>query len=300
MAPISYATDSPRHSMIRIAPRNNSARLAFDLQIRKASPSAHHWKYIHFSRSPHSTGQWYDCPRELHSRLSQQDLKEDYGGWWELPLDNPRVNPIGCVWTIGAGRDEPGISPRGVDIQLTPPDTPFRGVSAVHAILEIHPRSGALMVTGVDDKYPVFCEAPEGADELRRKKSRVLLYPVNIITIGSLEYEVTFEHQSPDQYSNFVTLRDQMFRDLKLTIPHPLLNAIPTRTPVQLGDSILHETISSGAFGVVCSGVDISSGEPLAVKSCVIKNLHGIRAFKIELAFSQISRVSIKNPLQAG
>ena len=283
MGQISLTTDVPRHSIVRIIPSNSNAKLAFDLHVRNSDPSAHHWKYIKANHAGVPDFR-YDCPWELRSHFKnpENELMQQWSGFWEIQLDNDRVNNAGCLWTIGRGTDGPELTARDVDIAVTPEKIEFRGIAAIHAIMELHPRSGALMITGVDDEHKLEYKT-ECPVELRKNQSSVLLFPVNHITLGSLEFEIIYECQGNDEYSKLVESRNNLMTKLGLDIPHPKLYAIPRMFPVQIGKCIVHGTISGGGFGTVSAGIHADSGEPMAIKTILLKTRHQSQIFRSEL-----------------
>ncbi|ROW13915.1 hypothetical protein VPNG_03594 [Cytospora leucostoma] len=175
-------------------------------------------------------------------------------------------------WTLGKGSVK-----HPVNLQLCVTRSrllkgPFLG------IISIHPRSGAFMIQNVSQHHSI--EYLEAGVELQYQEKHVLFLTRNHLRFGKLHYILEFNRESEASFSiaRASYLREPIYNDVKL--PYPPLDAFPKPTHVRIGDVVIHQSISSGAFGVVRVGVHTRSGEVVACKTihCDRRNIATVRS----------------------
>ena len=165
---------------------------------------------------------------------------------------------------------------RGVDLLVVCPGEYSYDVAVVHALIQFHPESGVLLLRGVSDTQPVKYYLDKTV-LLYAKDKHVLYQEENRFSLGKLDFKLEYEKLDDDQYTKYVQIRNQSLKDAGVGAPHPRIFAVPRKPQVKVDNLILHDNISSGAFGFVCAAVDARTGAPVAMKETWIKNREMIR-----------------------
>ncbi|KAL8737024.1 MAG: hypothetical protein Q9181_002097, partial [Wetmoreana brouardii] len=189
-----------------------------------------------------------DSDSEMSNPEAQKAGSVEYwSGYYSLSLQDPIDRPFPHGWRIGQGsskvfNEANRSGDRGVDLLPIRPGKQAFGIAAVHARVQIHPRSGAFR--------------------------RANQYCIESVTgqIGNLQYVLSFQDFTQEQYSDFVARRIHVVTDLGLTIPHPKLSAVWRPQDLKRGSVVTHGALSSGAFGWVSAAVNVQDGEPLAIR----------------------------------
>ncbi|KAK4448729.1 kinase-like domain-containing protein [Podospora aff. communis PSN243] len=204
-------------------------------------------------------------------------------GHYRLSLDVLPEGP-GGAWRIGKGSSRAGDDSRGVDLLLVPPGQhKGTGVANVHALISIHSQSGAFMLRSTSSRPIIYMSAAEdGSDLVLRQGGQAVLYKtVNRLRIGSLDFILSF---SVEQENHFQVLRDQFITSImeQPAAPHPSIDVIPQSYHQRIAGYITHKSISAGAFGMVRSAVDCTTGRPVAVKRLTCKGQRESSAVQME------------------
>ncbi|KAL8698911.1 MAG: hypothetical protein Q9201_006311 [Fulgogasparrea decipioides] len=254
----------------RITPEGTEAEEALDLVYADDNLHEYHRSFIQVEKRTRPK----DSSSELSSSGRRTPPNPDYwGGHYKLSLRDPVEKPFSHGWRMGRGlskKFEGAANPvdRGVDLLLIRAGGRKQHVAAVHARIQIHPRSGALMLFGVQADKPVLYKVHDQKDPviLQQGQSHVLYQKSNLFFVGSLRYTLDFADFTDEQYSSFVRKRNAMLCDHGFLAPHPELSAVWRRQDVKRGRVVTHGPLASGKFGWVFSAVHARSGEPLAVK----------------------------------
>lgn len=216
-------------------------------------------------------------------------------GHFRLSLDILPEGPASS-WRIGKGSSNKLVTEhnpqRDVDILLVPPNEHHgSGVANVHALLSIHSLSGALMLRSTSSHPVIYLSAAEDGGDvvLCRGEQTVIFKTVNRLRFGALDYILTMRVEVE---SHFQVLRDQFITTIleSPTPPHPKLDVMPQPYHHKAAGYIMHKPISTGAFGMVRSAIDSSTGNPLAVKRISIKNKRDAHAILLEVRIAQMFR----------
>ncbi|KAL9013513.1 MAG: hypothetical protein Q9173_001794 [Seirophora scorigena] len=217
-------------------------------------------------------------------RSKDQETEMLYGHY-QLSL-HPLPRQIAHGWRLGRGYSRTKEEDRAVDILLIGPSHRTKGIAAVHALVQYHPRSGVLMIVGVLDEKPDEYETTGSKLPLTlgHGEKHVLYLPRNRIKLGNLYYNFVFEaFDNHEEYARYQTDRDLLFNSLGYEKPHKALSAIPRYQDAKNGPVVLHGTMSQGASGWVYAAVNARNGEPLAVKEHRPKNKEAARNVMMEL-----------------
>ena len=197
---------------------------------------------------------------------------------------------------MGKGASKLKNHNRGVELLVALSQARYHLVTAQHALIQFHLRSGALMLCGVHDSYPVEYFSVSGKEPimLRQNEKDVLLHTVNKFKLGCLEFQLVFENLKGDDYARFVRGRNSNITVASgLLPPHKRLHAVPQSYRQMVGKAVLHDPMSSGSFGLIYAAVHVRTGE-LAVKEIVIKDRKAAnsRELKAEIDISTSFPVS--------
>ncbi|KAK7740990.1 hypothetical protein SLS53_005053 [Cytospora paraplurivora] len=166
-------------------------------------------------------------------------------------------------WIFGKGKTKF----RAVDIQVCSPKSP-QLTGGVIGIIFMHPESGVFVLQNVSEKHSiVYLQANV---ELGYRDKHVLYKTSNQLRFGPFDYVLDFDVESEVGFLNDRTLyvhTEKHDGDDDPVLPPPLLDALPKPTHQRIGDIIIHQTISKGAFGVVRIGVHRRSGDIVACKT---------------------------------
>lgn len=194
---------------------------------------------------------------------------------------------------MGKGSSREGVD-RGVDLLTTCPGSSTHGIIKVHAILCFHQESGYLMLEGVSDDYPVRYMLDNDILPLGARMSHVMWQTINIFYLGATMYVLTYEKLSTQQLETLRQARDLVFSKARLSAPDHRLPLFPNQPVLRrLGSTIVYKYVDSGGFGMVGVGVDISSGNPCAVKTVHILGENVLHEILNELEVLLKFRVSI-------
>ncbi len=280
----------------KIFPEGSDAEQALHL-VYKDQISDYHRQFI---RVKLKRGKPADASDSDSGSDRSKDQETDmYHGYYELSLDLLPTQ-IAQGWRLGRGYSRTKEEDRAVDILLIGHSHRTEGVAAVHALIQFHPRSGAVMIIGVLDEKPVEYEVADSKKRLilRHGEKHVLCRPRNSIKVGKLYYSIVFEaFDNSEEYVRYQTARDLLFNTLGYEKPHRALSAIPRYEDAKKGPVVLHGTMSQGASGWVYAAVNARNGEPLAVKEHRPKNKETARNVMRELMIGR--RFAVGWPLSS-
>ncbi|KAK0649985.1 kinase-like domain-containing protein [Cercophora newfieldiana] len=210
-------------------------------------------------------------------------------GCYRLSLDVLPEGP-GGAWRIGKGSARAGDDSRGVDLLLLPPGQhKGTGVANVHALISIHALSGAFMLRSASSRPIIYLSAAEdGADLVLRQGDQAVLHKtVNRLRIGALDFILSF---SVEQEHHFQAIRDTFITSIleQSVAPHPQLDVIPQPYHQKVARFIMHKSISAGAFGMVRSAVESTTGRPVAVKRLSCKGSRESSAVEVEARIASL------------
>ena len=130
------------------------------------------------------------------------------------------------------------------------------------------------MLCGLHDAHPIeyFSDNKKRPLTLRANDKHVLTNEVNRFKLGRLDFKLVYENTEEQEHDEYIRARNRVIKALGHPTPHRCLRAFPRYGKPMVDTAILHDSMSSGTFGVVNAAVDSRSGEPLAVKELVLKD----------------------------
>lgn len=259
------------------------------------SDDTNHSKHLHFATfSPEDAAATHlleSVQAQLHStsHSSQCLISTDDEIAYILSLpDQESTNSTGtpCKWRIGAGPSlahrEKGIPCSEVDFLICPPgNTPGtklarKYIKSVHAVLYLHPKSGALVLRGVGEKKPIIYlrDDDDGYDIFVNGSNSCLLYrQSNRLQFGNYCFVLNFTLDAKDQETFRVQRDNDFIRSQEVSgayhPPSQHLDLVPSPTHWTCRDVRIHRRLSQGPYWSVYSGVCLYAphvGDPVAVK----------------------------------
>lgn len=187
---------------------------------------------------------------------------------YSLSLDVPPDGPRGS-WRLGKGSSAAPGRDRGVDLLLCRVPEPSMG--RFHALLSFHHKSGALMLQSINTIPITYLSGDGNADIHLSAGDKVVMHmTMNRLRFGSLDYCLKFteagdrrEFKSHLESYNYIVAK----ADAGSAATLHLVDSVPKQSHLRIRNIIQHRTIGHGSFGVVKSGVDMFTGDPLAIKT---------------------------------
>lgn len=177
---------------------------------------------------------------------------------------------------------------RGIDLQVSCPGRFSYDVAVVHALIQFHPESGVLLLRGVSENNPVKYYVDKTI-ALYAGDKHVLHQEENRFSLGKLDFKLEYERFDDDEYAAYDKVRNEMLERAGGHVPHSRLIDVPRKPHVKIDNLILHDNISSGAFGLVCAAVDARTGMPLAMKEVWIKSHNMVQDTSLNVEYLQSS-----------
>lgn len=259
----------------KLIPANHEATKALDDLKKSSQLSEHHAHFLEAAKREYE-GEDRSSQRETNPEASStaEDSDSSAETLWagQFALDFSSYHVRG--WAIGRGNSKFGEN-RGVDLILCRPGKGSKlGVAAVHALIQFHLQSGVLMLVGLSDANPIkyFLDYERAPILLRHRESHALYQKVNRFSFGKLDFKLVYEDLDEVALQNFISVRNACLEGQGGRAPHPHLHPVPQENYRMVGSSILHQNLSSGAFGWVYAAIDVRSGAPLAIKELAIKD----------------------------
>ncbi|KAI4269602.1 MAG: hypothetical protein L6R35_006680 [Caloplaca aegaea] len=202
--------------------------------------------------------------------------------YYKLSLAD-KVEHFAHGWRAGRGSSETlkgsnNAGDRSVDLLLIRPGQCANRVAPVHARIRFNPHSGALMLVGADKA-------------LEHGQFHVLYQRSNTFRVGDLYYTLVFTAFDADQYTKFVTRRNEILGHYGFPAPHSSLSAVWRHQDTKIGSAILHSSFAFGTYGWVHAAVHSRTGQPLAIKRHLVQSRKQFAAVKGEvkvgLAFNE-------------
>ena len=111
------------------------------------------------------------------------------------------------------------------------------------------------------------------------------------VLVGEIEAELHCSDPGKVALNSIRKIRDEAFEEAGYAAPDSRLPVLPTEKPLKrLGDILIYRYIGAGGFGLVGIGIDVTTGEPRAVKSITIKEANkwneSLNEARLSLRFS--------------
>ena len=258
----------------RLVPVSRDSQDAFSRTLENTQLSDFHRGFICAKRIPpkdptNSDAESRDAGYDSDRPSQPVNDSQLWAGHYVLSFDRLGDVKTTIGWRIGRGTSK--LKNRGVDLLVVGPGEYSYGIDVVHALIQFHPESGVLLLRGVSEIEPVRYYLDRTL-LLYAKDKHVLYQAENRFSLGKLDFKLEYESLDDLQYSKYVTVRNKSLQEAGHGNPHPRLIAVPRKPHVKIDNLILHDNLSSGAFGFVCAAVDGLTGVPLALKEVWIRN----------------------------
>lgn len=268
-----------------------------------------HLKYFVSALTPRAEFPEADDDSEFDSEPNEADFLPLHDGFYQLSLERAKLpDRSDRGWTVGRGRQArpEGLGRRAsatieVDFLLAKPHDPLsRRIAPVHFLLQIHRRSGALLVTAASDALPL--EYQEGGvwHKLAYREKRVICQPSMLLRLDrdcEFEFKITVLEGAEASYFEDLVAH---IEDVYVGGPEPrVVRFLPgTNAAVFRKHSTMISpiTLGHGAFGWVKEAVALDTGEPLAVKAFQIRNSSQRQEIAAEYCIGREVKMSGPNP----
>lgn len=261
----------------RLIPRNRTAQILFSkTYIYVKENSTFHIQFMncadnerfHDLIEPVESSTDYDSHHDTDTEGSGAN-SVSHLGYFILSFDAQRLPEMPHLgWRVGRGASK-WQSTRGVDLLLAMPrDSLGKSLASTHMVFRFNRQSGFLMLRGGSPKVPVEYNKDGVWETLGYKNEQLMYQSSTILRAGICEYELeyTVEERHRDEYFQ------QRAKFLKATsepddaFQKPIFQKIPGDKCVPRGRYLEFGTQGSGAFGWITQGVDIETGDPIAIK----------------------------------
>lgn len=184
------SADDSFEEFARIIPDGTEAEQALDLVCDGRVDDHHSW-FIRVERGTR--------PEDSGSEVSVSERNSSpdpgyWGGYYKLSLQDPVKKPCTVGWLMGRGflKEFQG-PPRGLDLLVIRPGKKTHCVASVHARMAVHPKSGVLLLFGLQEDKPVLYRVHDSSKHvvLRQGQSHVVYQPANTLLIGKLRYTLS-------------------------------------------------------------------------------------------------------------
>ncbi|KAL8869355.1 MAG: hypothetical protein Q9174_004333 [Haloplaca sp. 1 TL-2023] len=243
----------------------------------------------HRSADNEGDGQSTDSEAEVSTKPSSTPASIQSYGELMLDLDNlPLGSPVG--WFVGRGYTEPKeFEDRQIDLCLSVEHELSSSVSHCQALFYFHEKSGVLCVKGTSLTNPLVYWVDGEAIRLCDGESHVIMSRTSHFRFGKLELVLRIPEFNAKGYKALLDARNTAMarwnRDSDL--PSTRLFAFPQAKPFcRIDQILLHSSVAGGGFGWVLAGVDIKTGEPVAVKEVRVDLRHKLRDLELEIEAS--------------
>lgn len=271
--------------ILRITPFNLKAKVAFDqLAKNRDHLDRHHAQYIVLG----DKGFIIDGEVPI-IRPDDESPNEDSSerptkiavqlGFFSVSFDLERTFK-GPKWILGRGSSKHGER-RGVDILLAMPKTKTsENVAAAHAMLHVHPRSGAWILSSGPSAVPFTLDdkaiKPGNSCCLSKFQSKLV--------VAGMEFSIEFFIKNEERETDYCDLRDTVFRNNGMAPLITRISGIPFESDIHLQGHVVYRTgLGRGTFGLVSEGFHPQSGNLRAVKEIVIQSESDVAVTKREL-----------------
>ena len=209
-----------------------------------------------------------DTDTEISAVRSNQSL-----GYFVLSFHEGRVpEMLHLGWRAGRGTSK--LPNRNVDILLASKgDNRGRSLASVHMVFRFNPRSGFLMLMGGTPRVPVELKTNGAWKALEFDEEQLIHQPVTMLRAGTCEYELEYTVEETHREAYFEQ-RDSFLGVVQpgTDKPQRAFQRLPGDHCVIRGNYVEFDTQGSGTFGWITRGIDITTGDPVAIKELRIRS----------------------------
>ncbi|KAI1191942.1 kinase-like domain-containing protein [Nemania serpens] len=182
------------------------------------------------------------------------------------------------TWRIGAGPTtqlrEKGVPCCEVDLLICPPGRSVgsrvarESIGSVHAILQIHAASGALLLRSTCKKPIIYMRGrtDDGHLTLHGGDSCLLFHQHNHLRFGEYEFVLSFSLDTPEDRDDFRAQRNRLLLHNHGQWPSQHLDLFPSTSHTISFDVSIHRMLSQHTGRCTYSGIRLHTGEPVLLR----------------------------------
>ena len=266
----------------KLTPRNHVAQLLFSrTYVHVEKNDTFHLRFMNRTESEKLCS-----PEEFLESSTDYDTHPDTDaedsnlrsvrnlGHFILSFDKGRLPELPHIgWRVGRGSSK-WPSNRGVDLLLAKPgDTQSKSLASTHMVFRFNCKSGFLMLQGGKSKVPVKYYHQSGVWETLEFEDEQLMYQVStMLQAGACEYELQYTVEERHREAYLRERNDFLESTKGRDFQRPIFQRLPGDNCVVRGRYLEFQTRGAGAFGWIIQGVDIKTGDPVAIKRLSIRS----------------------------
>lgn len=289
-----------RFDFLTFTPVNEKARLAFNnLVQRKDNLQKHHSRYIVVTgkenlidTTGHAVRPGEETPE--HPSTGRPENPIVSVGYFGVGFDRPAILK-GAKWIVGRGSSVFGAD-RRVDLLLANPNDgeATRGLASAHALLKMHPVSGAWMLQAGQERNSSFAlgggtnlEQFEAmafiTDHLLRNGQVCCLYKESrTLEVCGMQYIVKYTIDSSEKEKRYRDERNACLEQQSFPLPMTNLTMIPHPKDHFIEWAVYRKGLGSGGNAAVFEGIDPADGSLRVVKEITVKHEGHVPSVKRE------------------
>lgn len=201
------------------------------------------------------------------SSIHTQRGATEYPGFC-LTTDNFELGKKALGWTLGPWMEGQGES--GVSLLTNYPGEHVEGVQAPQAFIHIHNKSSMVVIRATNPE-PIYVQENGEWVYVGRYRPRVLSHK-SYVRVGDKVYKVVIPNYDLDKYQVYRCFLDGAFKSAGFADIHDGLHSLPRKEAfAMIGPYIRHGTIRKNGETWIRAGVNVDSGEAVAIKKIGFK-----------------------------
>jgi hypothetical protein len=177
-------------------------------------------------------------------------------------------------WRVGKGTAKASKN-RNVDLLLAKPrDRKTKDLAGIHLFFRFHPQSFMLMLVAGDPEKPVQYKVDGMWKDMKYPSQHVIYQHINRLRLGDCEYDLIYTI-SEELRKEFLDIQTEYLRSYSIGFKPTEYSGSWTFPPeggfLKQGPVLMCTSLSYGTFGWVSVGIEVDSGDLVAVKEVAIK-----------------------------
>ena len=203
-------------------------------------------------------------------RDDHSTTNDSYEGHFVVGFNRDEKGDYALECTIGGGDSKFGET-RGVSHLVSYPSLTRQDVAAQHVPIRFDSKSGMSAVVPLTKAQPVVIYNATGIKTIHLGEKHLVQDLMTHFAIDKKEYMFFLHRLNQKDLEMLKWLRARAFHRSGLAQPDGRIQPLPIRQPFnRVGSTLIHRMIARGRWADIWSGVNVDTGEILAVKQIVI------------------------------